>query len=313
MRLRHILLGAAASSLGRLGGAGRARVGRPGQHPLLAGGLDHDPVPLERHQGHPGREPRARAARPLRREGRDGALPRRDDPDGRERRRLAGPAQRSPGSSRTGCSGPTARRSPPTTPSSPGSIAPTRTAAAPSCRTSATSPSVEAVDPQTIKITFGVPKPFPYGPLVGAQSPILQKKQFADCLGAKAPTCTEANTKPIGTGPFTVTDFKANDVVTLAANPNYRDPAKPAFATVGAEGRRRRGERGALGARDRRVRLCLERPGRAGDPRADGRRREGRGALGLRLAGRAPAGQPDRPRPGARRRALDRWRTRTRS
>ena len=79
--------------------------------------------------------------------------------------------------------------------------------------------SVEAVDPQTIKITFGVAKPFPYGPLVGAQSPILQKKQFADCIGEKAPTCTEANTKPIGTGPFMVTDFKANDVVLARGEP----------------------------------------------------------------------------------------------
>jgi peptide/nickel transport system substrate-binding protein len=95
---------------------------------------------------------------------------------------------------------------------------------------------IEAVDPQTIKITFSVPKPFPYGPLVGAQSPLIQKQQFADCLGEKAPTCTEANTKPVGTGPFTVTDFKANDVVTLAANANYRDAAKPAFATAVIKG-----------------------------------------------------------------------------
>lgn len=92
--------------------------------------------------------------------------------------------------------------------------------------------SIEAVDPKTIKITFTVPKPFPYGPLVGAQSPIIQKAQFANCLGAKAPECTEANTKPIGTGPFMVTDFKANDVVSLAANPHFRDPDKPAFATL---------------------------------------------------------------------------------
>lgn len=96
--------------------------------------------------------------------------------------------------------------------------------------------NVEAVDPTTIKITFGVPKPFPYGPLVGGNSPVLQKKQFENCLGTKAPTCTEANTKPIGTGPFMVTDFKANDVVTLAANPHYRDPDKPAFATVVIKG-----------------------------------------------------------------------------
>ncbi len=92
--------------------------------------------------------------------------------------------------------------------------------------------NVEAVDPLTIKVTFNVAKPHPYGPFVGAQAPILQKAQFADCLGPKAPTCTEANTKPIGTGPFAVTDFKANDVVTLEANPNFRDPAKPAFATL---------------------------------------------------------------------------------
>lgn len=96
--------------------------------------------------------------------------------------------------------------------------------------------SVEAVDPKTIRVTFSVAKPFPYGPLVGAQAPILQKAQFADCLGANAPTCTEANTRPIGTGPFKVDDFRANDVVTLSANPNYRDPAKPAFATLVLKG-----------------------------------------------------------------------------
>ena len=41
---------------------------------------------------------------------------------------------------------------------------------------------------------------------------------------------------PIGTGPFRVTDFKPNDVITMEANPNYRDPAKPAFATVTFKG-----------------------------------------------------------------------------
>jgi peptide/nickel transport system substrate-binding protein len=96
--------------------------------------------------------------------------------------------------------------------------------------------NIEAVDPQTIKITFSVPKPFPYGPLVGAQSPLLQKAQFEKCLGAAAPTCTEPNTMPIGTGPFRVVEFKANDVITLEANPEYRDPAKPAFANVVLKG-----------------------------------------------------------------------------
>ncbi len=95
---------------------------------------------------------------------------------------------------------------------------------------------VETPDDLTVVVRFGVAKPFPYGPFVAYENPIIQAAQFADCLGAKAPECTEANFNPIGTGPFTVTDFRPNDVITLAANPNYRDPAKPAFATVTFKG-----------------------------------------------------------------------------
>ena len=94
----------------------------------------------------------------------------------------------------------------------------------------------KAVDELTVEVTFGVSKPYPYGPFVGATSPILQKAQFAECMGARAPECTEANFSPIGTGPFRVTDFRSNDVITLEANPHYRDPAKPAFATVTFKG-----------------------------------------------------------------------------
>ncbi len=96
--------------------------------------------------------------------------------------------------------------------------------------------SVEAPDDLTVVVTFEGPTPNPYGPFVGGESPILQAAQFADCLGARAPECTDANFNPIGTGPFTVTEFKPNDVITMAANDNYRDPAKPAFATVTFKG-----------------------------------------------------------------------------
>lgn len=95
---------------------------------------------------------------------------------------------------------------------------------------------VEALDPLTVKVTFTGPKPNPLVAFVGYESPILQKAQFAACTGAAAPTCTQANFNPIGTGPFMVTDFKVNDSVELAANPNYRDPAKPAFATLSVKG-----------------------------------------------------------------------------
>ena len=96
--------------------------------------------------------------------------------------------------------------------------------------------SVEAVDDLTIKVTFTGPKPNPYQAFVGATSPLLQAAQFAECLGAKAPECTAANFGPIGTGPFVVTEFKTNDTIQFAANPNYRDPMKPAFATVNFKG-----------------------------------------------------------------------------
>ena len=96
--------------------------------------------------------------------------------------------------------------------------------------------SIEAVDDLTVKVTFSGPTPFPYGPFVGGESPIIQAAQFADCLGAKAPECTEANFNPIGTGPFVVDEFRPNDVITMSANENFRHPDKPAFATVTFKG-----------------------------------------------------------------------------
>jgi peptide/nickel transport system substrate-binding protein len=96
--------------------------------------------------------------------------------------------------------------------------------------------SVEAVDASTIKITFTAPKPNPYNTFVGALSPLLQKAQFAACQGAAAPTCTDQNSMPVGTGAFKVTGFTVNDTVSMEANPNYRDPAKPAFASAMIKG-----------------------------------------------------------------------------
>ena len=92
--------------------------------------------------------------------------------------------------------------------------------------------SVKAVDDHTVKITFGVAKPFPYGPFVGSTSPVIQKAQFQNCMGAKAPECTDENFGSIGTGPFKVAEFKPNDVVLYVMNENYRDPALPKFDNV---------------------------------------------------------------------------------
>ncbi len=92
--------------------------------------------------------------------------------------------------------------------------------------------AIATPDAQTAVITFSEPQPFPYNAFVGAQAPVLQAAQFGDCLGPRAPQCTQANFNPIGTGPFTVTEFRPNDVIRFDANPLYREPDKPAFASV---------------------------------------------------------------------------------
>ncbi len=96
--------------------------------------------------------------------------------------------------------------------------------------------SVETPDETTVVVNFEGPTPNPYGPFVGGESPIIQKAQFENCTGAAASTCTEENFNPIGTGPFVVDEFKPNDVISMSANENYRDPDKPAFASVSFKG-----------------------------------------------------------------------------
>ena len=92
--------------------------------------------------------------------------------------------------------------------------------------------SMEALSDHQVKINFDGPKPYPYLPFVAQTSPILQKAQFADCLGANMGACTDQNFGPIGTGPYMVEEFRPNDVVTYVANPNYREEGKPHFDRV---------------------------------------------------------------------------------
>ena len=96
--------------------------------------------------------------------------------------------------------------------------------------------AVTAVDPLTVRIDFSRPVPFPYLPFVGAIVPVLQKAQFAPCIGAAASACTDANFAPVGTGPYVVETFKANDVATYVANPAYREPGKPGFRRITLKG-----------------------------------------------------------------------------
>ncbi|HYV22269.1 MAG TPA: peptide ABC transporter substrate-binding protein [Candidatus Bathyarchaeia archaeon] len=95
--------------------------------------------------------------------------------------------------------------------------------------------SVVATNPTTITVTYSAATANPYQFGTGGGNEIMQKAQFEKCMGAKASECPE-NLKPIGTGPYKLTEFKSGDVVTYEINTNYRDPKKPFFKTVQMKG-----------------------------------------------------------------------------
>jgi peptide/nickel transport system substrate-binding protein len=98
--------------------------------------------------------------------------------------------------------------------------------------------SVVADDDLTVTINFTEPQPYPYIHFVGYQYPVIQRAQFADCVGAASVECTEQNFAPVGTGPYVVTNLVPEDVVSYEMNPNYRGipEGKPFFGTVTIEG-----------------------------------------------------------------------------
>ena len=95
--------------------------------------------------------------------------------------------------------------------------------------------TVVAKDPNTVVVTYKNTNPFFYQVGVGFSNGILQKAQYANCIGDAAKNCP-ADLKPIGTGPYVVKDFKPGDTVLYDMNPNYRDANKPFFKSVTFKG-----------------------------------------------------------------------------
>ena len=92
--------------------------------------------------------------------------------------------------------------------------------------------NVEAVDDHTVKITFKQPQLGWNSYFSSSQSGGILPEHV---LG-KAGSNDAFATKPIGTGPYVVESFEPNDNVQYSANPNYREPSKPYFATVNLKG-----------------------------------------------------------------------------
>lgn len=92
--------------------------------------------------------------------------------------------------------------------------------------------SVEVVDPLTVTIHFSEPQADPYGPFVGAASPVLQKIQYEECLQDAEKGCDKTNRKPIGTGPYVVSDFNKGETAVFTPNDFFRDPYRPYFGEI---------------------------------------------------------------------------------
>lgn len=94
---------------------------------------------------------------------------------------------------------------------------------------------VEALNPQTVKITFKEANPAWSSIFVGTEGMILPKHKFADYKGANAREAP-ANLMPVGTGPYRVVEFKPGDVVVYEANPEFRERDRVGFKRVELKG-----------------------------------------------------------------------------
>jgi peptide/nickel transport system substrate-binding protein len=95
--------------------------------------------------------------------------------------------------------------------------------------------SVEALDPLTVRLTFKQPTGGWYVPFTGANGLVVPKHALANYVGA-AVREAPFNLKAFGTGPYITQEFKPGDVLTLVANPNYREPNKPFFSQINIKG-----------------------------------------------------------------------------
>ena len=93
--------------------------------------------------------------------------------------------------------------------------------------------SVEAIDGETVKITFDAPTPYPYAAFVDSSTPIISEAQFGDCLAAES-SCDQ-RFEPVGTGPYRMVSFAPNEAAIYERNPEFRG-VEPYFDRVVLKG-----------------------------------------------------------------------------
>jgi len=94
---------------------------------------------------------------------------------------------------------------------------------------------VEKIDSHTVKVTYPKATPFWAEALTGIFGCILPKHVFEGFTGAKSREAA-ANTKPVGTGPYKIVDFKPGDSLVAEANMAYHVPNQPFFDRLEIKG-----------------------------------------------------------------------------
>src|SRR5215204_1403541 len=95
--------------------------------------------------------------------------------------------------------------------------------------------SMEVVDPQTVQVFFAEPNANWFEPHTGSVWGAIYPKHVLDVEDGK--TAHDAFLlNPVGTGPYKVESFSANDQAVYVVNENYREPNKPFFERVNLKG-----------------------------------------------------------------------------
>lgn len=94
--------------------------------------------------------------------------------------------------------------------------------------------NIEAIDERTARVEFVQPSVTWFEPFAGNYDGNL----YPAHVFGNDPTNKNDDfvMNPVGTGPFVVESFVANDSAVYTANPNYREPNKPAFARLELKG-----------------------------------------------------------------------------
>ncbi len=95
---------------------------------------------------------------------------------------------------------------------------------------------IDVIDATTVKITFKAATAAWYLPFVGDNGVILPKHLVQPCVAAGMSAMCPYNLKPVGTGPYVVSDFRPGDSVQYKVNEKFREANAPYFASIDWKG-----------------------------------------------------------------------------